>query len=156
MKETERSIPVLRAQLKRRVWLRIAFLQAELATCNRLKVGCVLLDTRGHVLGTGYNGSLPGRPHCAPDSCNAAARCLRTQHAERNALDHSTGDVVTAYVTDEPCLSCTKDLLARGCRAIYYHRPYDMRDEERRWRDLHAREGGCTVQRLEMDGTVVP
>lgn len=130
-------------------------MQAELATCLRLQVGCVLLNARGHVLGTGYNGSLPGRPHCTPATCNSSARCLRTQHAERNALDHSSaGDVQAAYVTDEPCLSCTKDLLARGCLAIYYHRPYAMGDEERRWRDLHVSEGGCRVVRLEVSGAV--
>ena len=28
--------------------------------------------------------------------------------------------VATAYVTHEPCLRCTQDLIARGCKVIYF------------------------------------
>lgn len=34
------------------------------STCLRRQVGCVLLDERGHVLATGYNGAASGLPHC--------------------------------------------------------------------------------------------
>lgn len=34
------------------------------ATCCRRKVGAVLLNERGHVLATGYNGVAAGLPHC--------------------------------------------------------------------------------------------
>lgn len=34
------------------------------ATCLRRQVGCVLLNARGHVLATGYNGVAAGLPHC--------------------------------------------------------------------------------------------
>lgn len=42
----------------------VARLTAERATCLRRKVGCVLLNARGHVLATGYNGVAAGQPHC--------------------------------------------------------------------------------------------
>ena len=37
---------------------------ARRSTCVRRSVGAVLLDGRGHVVGTGYNGVAAGRPHC--------------------------------------------------------------------------------------------
>ena len=37
---------------------------AARATCLRRQVGCVLLNARGHVLATGYNGVASGMDHC--------------------------------------------------------------------------------------------
>ena len=37
---------------------------AKRATCLRRSVGAVLLNARGHVLATGYNGVASGLPHC--------------------------------------------------------------------------------------------
>lgn len=44
--------------------MQMALLTAKRATCLRRAVGCVLLNERGHVLATGYNGVAAGRPHC--------------------------------------------------------------------------------------------
>lgn len=44
--------------------LRMAFLVSQRSTCVRRSVGCVLLNARGHVLATGYNGVAAGLPHC--------------------------------------------------------------------------------------------
>jgi|SRR5579863_5271396 len=44
--------------------LGVAKLTAQRSTCLRRAVGCVLLDARGHVLATGYNGVAAGQPHC--------------------------------------------------------------------------------------------
>lgn len=42
----------------------LAQLTALRATCLRRRVGAVLLNERGHVLATGYNGVAAGLPHC--------------------------------------------------------------------------------------------
>ena len=42
----------------------LAVVTAQRSTCLRRHVGCVLLDHRGHVLATGYNGVAAGMPHC--------------------------------------------------------------------------------------------
>ena len=42
----------------------LAQLTAQRATCARRQVGAVLLNERGHVLATGYNGVAAGQPHC--------------------------------------------------------------------------------------------
>lgn len=44
--------------------LSMAALVAQRSTCLRRAVGCVLVNARGHVLATGYNGVATGRPHC--------------------------------------------------------------------------------------------
>ena len=44
--------------------LELAQVTAKRATCLRRAVGCVLLNARGHVLATGYNGVAAGLPHC--------------------------------------------------------------------------------------------
>ena len=38
---------------------------AKRSTCLRRQVGCVLLNKRGHVLATGYNGVAAGLKHCS-------------------------------------------------------------------------------------------
>lgn len=42
----------------------LAKLTAKRATCLRREVGAVILNERGHVLATGYNGVAAGMPHC--------------------------------------------------------------------------------------------
>lgn len=145
-----------RRQLKREVWLATATQQARLSTCLRAQVGCVLLRQDGSVAGTGYNGSLPGYAHCKDDTCNPSARCLRTRHAERSALDYSLGSINAAYVTHEPCLSCLKDLLARGCRQFYFLNRYPTKDpaEANAKREL-LRESYASWTWTKHDGSVL-
>jgi dCMP deaminase len=100
----------------------------------------VLLRRDGSAAGVGYNGALPGQPHCAPETCKPLARCFNTRHAERSALDYLTGEIAAAYVTHEPCLRCTQDLIARGCRAVYYLKSYEIADAAEARARLHHRE----------------
>lgn len=44
--------------------IQLAQVTAQRATCLRRSVGCVLVNARGHVLATGYNGVASGLPHC--------------------------------------------------------------------------------------------
>ena len=45
-------------------FIKMAKLVSERATCLRRRVGCVLVNARGHVIATGYNGVATGLPHC--------------------------------------------------------------------------------------------
>jgi len=121
-----------RADLKDDVFIRMALEISRLGTCCRLKVGCVLLRVDGGVASGGYNGALPGMPHCTPDTCGPGMRCLHTSHAEENALGFCDGVVHTAYVTDEPCLTCTRALVRRGVRRVVFLRPYTSIAEQER------------------------
>ena len=127
---------IRRAELKDDVFLGMAVTLSRLGTCCRLKVGCILLRPDGGVASGGYNGALPGMPHCTPETCGSGQRCLHTSHAEENALGFCDGPVATAYVTDEPCLVCTRAMVRRGLRRVVFLRPYaSIGDQERQERD---------------------
>jgi len=122
--------PSERLILKDQVFLRMALEISRLGTCCRLKVGCILLRPDGGIASGGFNGALPGMPHCTPETCGPDKRCLHTSHAEENALGFSEGLVATAYVTDEPCLTCTRALVRRGVRRVVFLRPYTSLAEQ--------------------------
>ena len=125
-----------RSALKDDVFLRMALELSRLGTCCRLKVGCIVLRPDGGIASGGYNGALPGMAHCTPESCGPGMRCLHTSHAEENALGFCDGPVGTAYVTDEPCLTCTRALVRRGIRRVVFQRPYaSIAEQERLERD---------------------
>ncbi len=105
----------------------MAFLMAERGTCARRKVGCVLVDDKGRVLATGYNGVASGRTHCIDTPCPGASASTgqgldtcEAIHAEQNAilLLPDPWAVHTAYVTVSPCVSCIKLLLGTSCQRI--------------------------------------
>ncbi len=102
---------------------------ATRSTCDRLHVGAVFVrDSR--ILCTGYNGSLPGRPHCQDVGCVVVNNsCVSTVHAETNAIAQAAQHGVSLkdswlYVTHVPCIACYKIVLAAGCSRVYYRMWY--------------------------------
>jgi len=136
---------------KRPTWdqqhMDMAKLASRRATCDRAHVGCVIvLDNR--VVSTGYNGSLPGTPHC-DDAGHLMheGHCIRTVHAEGNALADaaSRGAAVkgaTAYCTHAPCPYCLKLLLAAGIVRVVYAAAYG---------DMSASEALCVASGVMME-----
>lgn len=110
------------------VMLGVAMCLAQRATCHKLKVGCVLTDACGRIIGSGYNGSPRGMDHCIAVPCDGAFTppgsdlCIAV-HAEANALLNcrDSDKIYTCYTTHAPCLRCTKTLLNTGCGRIIYH-----------------------------------
>jgi dCMP deaminase len=104
-------------------FLKLAMLASERATCPRMHCGCVLVKDR-FVLATGYNGSLPGQPHCEDVGCLVVDNhCVRTNHAEINALTQAAVHGVnikgsTAYITNMSCTTCAKALIAAGIKRV--------------------------------------
>ncbi|MFZ2323800.1 MAG: cytidine/deoxycytidylate deaminase family protein [Ignavibacteriaceae bacterium] len=115
------------AKSKRPSWdeyfLKLAMLASERATCPRMHCGCVLVKDR-FVLATGYNGSLPGQPHCEDEGCLIVDNhCVRTNHAEMNALVQAARHGInvvdaTAYITNMSCTTCAKTLIAAGIKRV--------------------------------------
>ena len=106
-----------------------AILLSMRGTCKRLSVGAILVrDDR--IIAGGYNGSVSGDVHCLDEGCYVVdGHCLRTIHAEMNAILQCAKfgiatDGAEIYVTDFPCLQCTKMLLQAGIKKIYYLRNY--------------------------------
>jgi len=107
--------------------MRVALALSARATCVKLSVGCVLVDSRGKILGTGYNGVPRGMQHCIEHNCPGAdmpswSDTCWAVHAEQNALMGVDPEAVFGcYVTHGPCLRCTKMLLNTGCRHLVYN-----------------------------------
>ncbi|GAA3321645.1 hypothetical protein GCM10020331_038310 [Ectobacillus funiculus] len=56
------------------------------STCTRLAVGATIVRDKRIIAG-GYNGSIAGGVHCADEGCYVIDNhCVRTVHAEVNAL----------------------------------------------------------------------
>ena len=110
-------------------FLKLAMLASERATCPRMHCGCVLVKNK-NVIATGYNGSIPGDDHCEDVGCLVVDNhCLRTNHAEMNALTQAAklGNAVngaTAYVTNMPCTTCAKALIAAGIKRVVIFSDY--------------------------------
>lgn len=110
-----------------------ATLLASRSTCKRLSVGAVLVRDKRIIAG-GYNGSVSGDDHCIDEGCYLRdGHCVRTIHAEMNAILQCarfgmSTDGASLYVTDFPCLQCTKSLLQAGIKEINYIRNYHNDD----------------------------
>jgi len=133
-------------------FLKLAMLASERATCPRMHCGCVLVRER-FVLSTGYNGSLPGAAHCYDVGCMVVNdHCVRTNHAEINAICQATRHGAslggaTAYVTNMPCTSCAKALVAAGIvRVVVFSDFHDTLAEH------FFAESGVALERLPMPG----
>jgi len=105
------------------LFIGVAHQLATRATCDRAHVGCVLTVDR-RIVSAGYNGSLPGMPHCDEvGHLMHESHCVRTIHAERNAVADAARRGVsvagaTAYVTITPCVVCLQLLVASGVERI--------------------------------------
>lgn len=132
--------------------LQLALTTSLRSTCLRRRVGCVLINARGHILSTGYNGVAAGRPHCNehdifdpvgyPHSCKGAhaqsgldLNSCQAIHAEQNALLQCRDiyDIETCYVTASPCITCTKLLLNTGCKRIVFIEEYPHPEAKDLW-----------------------
>ena len=113
---------------------------AERSTCNRAKVGAVIVRDK-NIIATGYNGAPAGMPHCTDAGCliyqsktpdgEIEENCFRTIHAEINAIaqaakNGSSIKDASIYITHTPCIHCLKVLVNTGIKEIFYERPYKL------------------------------
>ena len=99
------------------------------STCTRLTVGATIVRDKRIIAG-GYNGSIAGGDHCIDKGCFVIDNhCVRTVHAEMNALLQCakfgvpTSDA-EIYVTHFPCLQCCKAIIQAGIKTVYYAEDY--------------------------------
>jgi dCMP deaminase len=121
----------------------LALVTAGRATCLRRQCGCVLLNYKGHVLATGYNGVAAGQAHCNDGNPCAGASAPSGQsldtcqaiHAEQNALlqCRDVYTIWTAYVTASPCITCCKLLLNTSCERIVFIDNYPHPEAKAMW-----------------------
>jgi dCMP deaminase len=108
--------------------MNIAIEASKRSTCDRLNVGCVLVRDN-KIISTGYNGSISGHLHCSEIGhlLNDQGRCIRTIHAEQNAILFAGGNLKgsTCYVTHYPCENCSKLLVQAGIKRLVYNEFYN-------------------------------
>ncbi|QPC46950.1 ComE operon protein 2 [Mangrovibacillus cuniculi] len=104
-------------------------LLAMRSTCERLSVGATIVRDKRMIAG-GYNGSIAGGTHCIDEGCYVIDHhCVRTIHAEMNAILQcskfgvSTNDA-DIYVTHFPCLACCKSIIQAGIKTVHYAKDY--------------------------------
>jgi len=112
-----------------RYFMSIAILGSTRSTCNRLKVGCVIVKNN-RLVSMGYNGFLPNSKHVSRIRDNHEQS---TVHAEQNAISDAASRGVsvnncTAYITHYPCINCFKILVAAGIKNIIYLNDYKNDD----------------------------
>lgn len=121
------------------------------ATCNRGRSGCLIVkDNR--ILMSGYVGAPPGMPHCDnvghefewrldydPNDCedydalidDMHRHCIRTIHAEANAIYHCARKGVscegaTIYCTMTPCRRCAEAIVQAGIIRVITEKEYHI------------------------------
>ena len=116
----------------------LAMAVARRSTCLRRQVGAVIVDNRGRVAATGYNGAPTGMEHCSKIGClrdrenilsgQQQQRC-RAVHAEQNALIQAVGTGAqleggTIYTLISPCVICAKMILNTRLAKVVYLEDY--------------------------------
>ncbi len=118
-------------------FMRLAYLVSTRATCTRRKVGAVIVKDK-RVLATGYNGPPKGLAHCDITGCireelnvpsGQRHELCRGLHAEQNAIIQAAVHGVsikgaTIYVTNHPCVVCSKMIINAEMAEIVYAEGY--------------------------------
>ena len=124
-------------------FLDIAKVVGTRSTCDRGRVGCVIVKNN-QILVTGYAGAPRGLPHCDEvghqlktvrhEDGHETNHCLRTAHAEQNAIVQAAKvgvsiDGATLYCAMTPCGACAKMLINSGIQRIVCANRYQAGEE---------------------------
>ena len=108
-------------------------------TCDRGRSGAVVVSEANTILATGYVGSPPGQPHCddvghmmktvTDEDGNSSQHCVRTLHAEENAIlqcakDGIKLDGATIYCKMVPCYNCAMRIVRVGVKRVVAQKRY--------------------------------
>jgi dCMP deaminase len=111
-------------------YLRMARIWSENSYCTRRKVGALIVKDK-MIISDGYNGTPSGFENVCEDENNITKPYVL--HAEANAItkiarsgNNSEGS--TLYVTDAPCIECSKLIIQSGIKRVIYARDYRLTD----------------------------
>lgn len=118
-------------------FLELAYLVAKRSTCLRRQVGAVAVYDK-RILATGYNGTPSGLAHCLDIGCireklgipsGQRQELCRGLHAEQNVIIQAVLHKVDLkdsiiYVTNQPCVICSKMLIGVGVGEIVMSEGY--------------------------------
>ncbi len=140
-----------KSSLLDRRYLRMARIWAENSYCNRRQVGALIVKDK-MIISDGYNGTPSGFANVCEDTNGLTFPYVL--HAEANAItkiarsgNNSGG--ATLYVTDAPCIECSKLIIQAGIIRVVYNRNYRLTDGV----DL-LRKAGIEVVQVDLDAPV--
>ncbi|MCQ2237708.1 MAG: dCMP deaminase family protein [Bacteroidaceae bacterium] len=129
-------------------YLRMAAIWSENSYCQRRKVGCLVVK-ENMIISDGFNGTPAGFENVCEDENNVTFPYVL--HAEANAITKlarsgNSSDGATMYVTDSPCIECSKLIIQAGIKRVVYSKKYRLED------GLNLlRKANIDVEFLELD-----
>lgn len=114
-----------------RSYLEMARVWAKNSYCTRRKVGALLVKDR-MIISDGFNGTPSGFENICEDPTTGKTKPY-VLHAEANAITKvaksgNNSDGATLYVTDAPCLECSKLIIQAGIKRVVYMIEYSVKD----------------------------
>lgn len=111
-------------------YLRMARIWSENSYCQRRRVGALIVKDK-RIISDGYNGTPSGFENVCEDEDHLTKPYVL--HAEANAItkiarSNNNSDGSTLYVTDSPCVECSKLIIQAGIRRVVYAREYRLTD----------------------------
>lgn len=111
-------------------YLRMAKIWSENSYCERRKVGALIVKDK-MIISDGFNGTPTGFENICEDENNVSKPYVL--HAEANAITKiarsgNNSDGATLYVTDSPCIECSKLIIQAGIKRVIYSREYRLTD----------------------------
>ena len=111
-------------------YLRMARIWSENSYCQRRRVGALIVKDK-RIISDGYNGTPSGFENVCEDEDHLTKPYVL--HAEANAItkiarSNNNRDGSTLYVTDSPCVECSKLIIQAGIRRVVYAREYRLTD----------------------------
>lgn len=111
-------------------YLRMAKIWSENSYCRRRQVGCLVVKDK-MIISDGYNGTPSGFENVCEDENNVTHPYVL--HAEANAItklarSSNNSDGATLYVTDSPCIECSKLIIQAGIKRVVYAKEYRLTD----------------------------
>lgn len=118
----------IKSQALDRRYLRMAAIWAENSYCRRRQVGALIVKDK-MIISDGYNGTPSGFENVCEDENGLTKPYVL--HAEANAItkiarSSNNSDGATLYVTDAPCIECSKLIIQAGIRRVVYARSYRL------------------------------
>lgn len=111
-----------------RRYLRMAHIWAENSYCQRRQVGALIVKNK-MIISDGYNGTPSGFENVCEDEDGLTKPYVL--HAEANAITKiarsgNNSDGATLYVTDAPCIECSKLIIQAGIKRVVYDKQYRL------------------------------
>jgi len=129
-------------------YLRMAKVWSENSYCQRRQVGALIVRDN-MIISDGFNGTPSGFENVCEDENNVTKPYVL--HAEANAItkiarSNNNSEGATLYVTDSPCIECSKLIIQSGIKRVVYCRKYRLTD------GLELlKKAGIIIEYLEVD-----